>query len=97
MAQMNRNHGFIAIAGLLVGLAAASATAVAHTSTPAPSADQQKGTMPHEMNKGGMMKPDMITGPEMQQKMSRMMDNCNRMMESMNPNPNGAPAPSNKG
>lgn len=97
MAQMNRTHGFIAIAGLLVGLAAASVSAVAQTSTPAPSADQQKGVMPHEMNKGGMMKPGMMMGPEMQHKMSRMMDNCNHMMESMNPNPNGTPAPSNKG
>ena|SRR5579883_622189 len=97
MAQMNRTHGFIAIAGLLAGLAVASASAVAQTSTLAPSADQQKGMMPHEMKKGGMMKPGMMMGPEMQQKMSRMMDNCNRMMESMNPNPNGTPLPANKG
>ncbi len=97
MTRMNRTQGMIAVAGLLMGLAAADATAVAQTSTPTPSADQQKGMMPHGMDNGGMMKPGMMMKPEMQQKMSSMIDNCNHMMESMNPNPNGTPAPSNKG
>jgi hypothetical protein len=87
----------IAVAGLLMGLAAAGATAVAQTSTPAPSVDQQKGMMPHGMDNDGMMKPGMMTNPEMQQKMSRMINNCNHMMDSMSPDPNGTLAPSNKG
>ncbi len=37
---------------------------------------------------GGMM-----MNPEMQQKMTRMMDNCNRMMQSMDQNKNGTTAP----
>jgi Spy/CpxP family protein refolding chaperone len=86
----------IAVAGLLVGLAAAGAPAVAQNSPPVPSADQDKGLMPHEMKHGGMMKPGMMMGPEMQRKMSRMVDNCNRMMEAMNSTKNGAPAPSDK-
>jgi hypothetical protein len=36
--------------------------------------------------------PGMKMNEEMQQKMTRMMDNCNRMMESMMQNKEGAPA-----
>lgn len=49
--------------------------------------------MDHEMpnGQGGMM-PGMMMNGEMQQQMTRMMDNCNRMMESMMQNKDGAPA-----
>jgi hypothetical protein len=36
--------------------------------------------------------PGMMMNGEMQQKMTRMMDNCNRMMGSMMQNKDGAPA-----
>jgi hypothetical protein len=48
------------------------------------------------MKNGGMMKSGMMMGPEMRRKMSRMMDNCNRMMKAMNPTKDGTPTPSDK-
>jgi hypothetical protein len=85
MAQMNRTRGVIAMAGLLAGLAMAGVPAFAQTSAPAPGASPDKGMM---MNQ------------EMMQKMSRMIDNCNRMMESKMQNKDGtttSPAKPNKG
>jgi hypothetical protein len=48
--------------------------------------------MDHQMpdDQGGM--PGMMMNGGMQQKMTRMMDNCNRMMESMVQNKDVAPA-----
>lgn len=97
MAQMNRIHGVIAAVGLLAGVALVDTHAVAQTNAPAPSGDQGKGMMPDGMGNGGMMKPGMMMNPDMQQRMSRMMDNCNRMMESMIPNKGDTPTPPNKG
>jgi Spy/CpxP family protein refolding chaperone len=98
MAHVRRTQGVIAVAGLLAGVAMAGVSAFAQTNAPAPSVDQGNG-MHHGMNSGAM-KPGMMMDQEMQQKMSRMMDNCNRMMESMMPNKGGATtpsAPTNKG
>ena len=81
MTQMERISGVIATVGLLAGLAMPGIPAFAQTSAPAPGADQGKGLMPG----GEAMKPGMMMDPAMRQKMSRMMDNCNRMMESMFP------------
>jgi hypothetical protein len=81
MTQMKRMPCVIATAGLLAGLAMAGIPAFAQISAPAPGAGQAKGMMPG----GEAMKPSMTMDPAMQQKMSRMMDNCNRMMESMMP------------
>lgn len=97
MAQMNKIYGVVAAIGLLAGLALTGIPAVAQTKTPAPSVDQGKGMMPDGMTNNGMMKPGMMMNPDMQQKMSRMLDNCNHMMESMIPNSGGAPTPPNKG
>jgi Spy/CpxP family protein refolding chaperone len=93
MAQMNKTKRVIAVAGLLAGLALAGASAFAQTSAPAAAANQGGSMMDHEMpnGQGGMM-PGMKMNEEMQQKMTRMMDNCNRMMESMMQNKEGAPA-----
>jgi hypothetical protein len=79
MNQMKRMPGVIATAGLLAGLAMAGIPAFAQTGAPALGAGQAKGMMPG----GDAMKPGMMMDPAMRQKMSRMMDNCNRMMESM--------------
>jgi hypothetical protein len=81
MIQMKRLLGAIATAGLLAGLAAAGVPAFAQTSAPAPGGAQGKSMMPD----GEAMKPGMMMDPAMRQKMSRMMDNCNRMMGSMMP------------
>jgi hypothetical protein len=42
------------------------------------------------MSSGDAMKPGMMMDPEMRRKMSRMMDNCDRMMESIMPKDDGA-------
>jgi hypothetical protein len=94
MTQMKRVPGVFTTAGLLAGLAMAGIPAFAQTSAPAPDAGQAKGMMPG----GEAMKPGMMMDPAMRQKMSRMMDNCNRMMESMMPKDDGAtPSVPNKG
>lgn len=82
MARMNRTQGAIVMVGLLAGLVIAGVPAFAQTSAPAPREAQGKG----------MMQPGMMN-QEMMQKMSRMMDNCNRMMESMQ-NKGGTTPPS---
>jgi hypothetical protein len=89
MAQMNNKARVITTAALLAGLAMAGIPAWAQTNAPAPT-DQGSHMMQREMPNGGGMKPGMMMDPEMRQKMSRMMDNCNRMMESMTQNKDGA-------
>jgi Spy/CpxP family protein refolding chaperone len=89
MARTNSIHGFVAAVGLLAGLALTGTSALAETNPPAASTDQGHGMMPDGMNHGGMM--NMMMNRDMQQKMSRMMDNCNRMMESMIPNKENTP------
>jgi Spy/CpxP family protein refolding chaperone len=93
MAQMNKTMGVIAMAGLLGGLVLAGAPASAQTSAPAAPAPQGGAMMDHGIpnGQGGTM-PGMMMNGEMQQKMTRMMDNCNRMMRSMIQNKDGAPA-----
>ena len=100
MTQTNRIKNCIVIAGLLAGLALASLPAFAQTNTPAAEADQGSGMMQHGMPNGGAMKPGMMMDEGMRQKMSRMVDNCNRMMESMASTRDGTPllsVPPNKG
>ena len=79
--------------GILAGI-----PAWAQTKAPTQT-DQGNGMMRRGMPNGEGMKSGMMMDPEMQQKMSRMMDNCNRMMESMTPNEDGVTSPSvpNKG
>jgi Spy/CpxP family protein refolding chaperone len=93
MAQMNKTKRVIAVTGLLAGLALAGASAFAQTNAPAAPTNQEGAMMDHQMpeRQGGMM-PGMMMNGEMQQKMTRMMDDCNRMMESMMPNKDGAPS-----
>jgi hypothetical protein len=69
-------------------LAIAGIPAWAQTSAPART-DQGNHMMQREMPGGDGMKSGMMTDPEMRQKMSKMMDNCNHMMESMTPNKDG--------
>lgn len=98
MTQTIRTKSRIVIAGLLAGVALASLPAFAQTNVPAPHADQGSGMMQHGMPNGEAMQPGMMMGRDMQQKMSRMMDSCNRMMESMMPSKDGTPsAPTDKG
>jgi len=93
MARMNKTKRVIAITGLLVGLALGATAVFAQTNVPPASASEPGAMMDHQMpdGQGGMM-PGMMMNGEMQQKMTRMMDSCNRMMESMMQNKDGAPA-----
>ena len=95
MARMNSVHGFVAAVGLLAGLALAGTSALAQTNPPAASTDHGHGMMMDGMNHGNLM--SMMMNHDMQQKMSRMMDNCNRMMESMIPNKENTPTTPNNG
>lgn len=98
MTQTIRTKSRIVIAGLLAGVALASLPAFAQTNIPAPGVDQGSGMMQRRMPNGEAMQPGTMMDHDMQQKMSRMMDNCNRMMGSMMPGKDGTPsAPTNKG
>ena len=79
MTQINKTKGAIVMAGLLGGLVLGGVPVIAQTSAPSVPTDQGS-VMPKVQ--GGIM-PGMMMNEEMQQKMSRMMDNCNRMMETM--------------
>jgi hypothetical protein len=98
MARMNKTKRVIALAGLLAWLTLGGTVTFAQTNAPAAPATEGGATMDHEMSNGqggmmpGMMMPGMMMNGEMQQKMSRMMDNCSRMMESMMQNTDGTPA-----
>lgn len=73
-----------ALAVLIVGLAVAGASG-AFAQSPAAAAPPTQG--------GAM--PGMMMNEEIMQKMSKMMDNCNKMMETMMQNktaPSGSPA-----
>jgi len=74
---MNKIKGAVAVAGLVGGLALAGIPAFAQT--PAPSAAHEKGMMMKDMPNGQAAMP---MNPEMIQEMSKMMDNCNHMMEA---------------
>ena len=90
MARMNKIKDMIAMAGLAGGLALAGIPAFAQSTPPSQGGGMMQG-IPN--GRAGMM-----MNPEMQQKMSKMMDNCNRMMESMNKAGGVVPAaPANKG
>ena len=94
MTRMKIIYCYIAMIALLVGLAMAGVPAFAQTSNPAPGGDDRKGMMPS----GDAMMPGMMMDPAMRQQMSRMMDNCNLMMESMVPKDGGTtPSVPNKG
>lgn len=79
MARMNNLKGAIAVAGLVGGLALAGVPAFAQTPAPAvPQAASEKGMMKDMPND----QAGMPMNPGMMQKMSKMMDNCNHMMEA---------------
>jgi hypothetical protein len=95
MTQMNKTKRIIGMAGLLGGLILAGGPAFAQTNTPPVPAKQRGAPMENGMPKSQTGMPGMMMNSGMQQKMSRMMDNCNHMMESMMQNKDGTPA--NKG
>jgi Spy/CpxP family protein refolding chaperone len=92
MVRMNKTKRVIAVTGLLAGLALGGTATFAQTNAPPATVNKGGAMMDHQMpgGQGGMM-PGMMMNGEMQQKMTRMMDNCNRMMESMMQNKDGAP------
>ena len=90
MARLNMMKSVFAAAGVFGGVAlVVLPAAFAQTNTPMTPTEMQQGM---SNDQGGMM-PGMMGSGEMQQKMARMMDNCNRMMESMMQNKDGTPTP----
>jgi Spy/CpxP family protein refolding chaperone len=96
MDRTNKTKRAIAMAGLLAGLALAGVPAFAQTNAPAAPANSGSAMMDHGMPNGqDRMMPGMAMNGEIQGKMARMMDKCDRMMASMMQHKDGAPA--NKG
>lgn len=74
---------------LVIGIAAAAGTATAayaqQPAKPQPGAEQMNRQMMGQSGSMGMMgMMKMMNDPEMRQQMSKMMQNCNRMMDRMN-------------
>jgi Spy/CpxP family protein refolding chaperone len=101
MARLTTMKSVIA-AGVLGALALATLpTAFAQMNAQPTPPDHGSSMMNHGMpnDQDGMM-PGMMgsaNSKEMRQKMTRMMDNCNRMMEGMMQNKPGTPTSPNKG
>ena len=92
MVSTNKTKRAIAAAGLLAALALGGASAFAQADAPAKAGNQPGAMTDHQMSMGhGGMMPGMMMSGEMQEQMSRMMDNCNRMMESMMQNHDHSP------
>ena len=98
MVRMNKIKNAIAVAGLVGGVALVGVPAFAQTPAPStPQAAPGNGMMMKDMPNS---QAGMPMNPEMMQKMSKMMDNCNNMMESMmkkDGGPGAPSAPANKG
>jgi hypothetical protein len=62
------------------GVLATATTAFAQSGTPSP---QSRGAMSMAGDQGGMMNMMGQMNPDHMKQMSRMVENCNRMMESM--------------
>ena len=98
MTRWNTMKFAIAAAGVSGGLAlAALPVAFAQSDTSTAPADHGGGMTQHGMpNEQSGMMPGMMGSMgsgEMQQKMARMMDNCNRIMESMLQDKSGTASP----
>ena len=94
---MTRKQTSIFAAAAVFGTLAAATTAFAQSGTPSP---QSPGTMPMAGEQGGMMNMMGQMDPDHMKQMSRMFENCNRMMESMMTapeKPNKEPAPGSHG
>jgi hypothetical protein len=97
---MTRKLARIFAATAVFATLAAATTALAQNGTPqngTPS-PQSPGTMPMAGAQGGMMNMMGQMDPDHMRQMSRMIQNCNRMMESMLPQkPSKEPAPGSHG
>jgi hypothetical protein len=79
-----KSTALFAVAAMLGGLAAA--TAFAQDRTPPSQPPQPQGMMGGQ---GGMMNMMGQMNPDQMKQMARMIENCNRMMESMSNPPTG--------
>ena len=77
---MTRKLTRIIAATAVFGALATATVAFAQGGTPSP---QSPGTMPMAGDQGGMMNMMGQMNPDQMRQMSRMIENCNRMMESM--------------
>ena len=84
---MTRKLTMLFAAAAVLGAVAAATTVFAEeTTTAPPQPPQTEGTM---SDHNGMMNMMGQMGPDHMKQITRMVDNCNRMMESMNNAPAG--------
>jgi hypothetical protein len=96
---MTRKLTWIFAAAAEFGALATATTAFAQNGT-LPSAASTPQAMPMTNDQGGMMNMMGQMGPDHMKQMSRMVENCNRMMESMTTTPEKpgtVPAPGSHG
>jgi len=94
---MTRKLTRIFAATAVFGALATATAAFAQGGTPSP---QSPGIMPMAGDQGGMMNMMGQMNPDQMKQMTRMVENCNRMMESMMTapeKPNKEPAPGSHG
>ena len=94
---MTRKLTRIFAATAVFGALAAATTAFAQNGTASP---PSPGGMPMTGYQGGMMNMMAQMNPDQMKQMTRMVENCNRMMESMTTTPEKpgkAPAPGSHG
>ena len=84
---MTRNLTTLFAAAAILGGIAAATTVFAEETAPSPQPPHTQDTMGGH---GGMMDMMGQMSPDQMKQMTRMVDNCNRMMESMNDAPAGS-------
>jgi hypothetical protein len=87
---MSRKLTALFVAAAMFSSLTAATTVFAEEANPSPQVPSAKGMMGDH---GGMMNMMGQMSPDHMKQMSRMVENCNRMMESMNHTPNQQPAP----
>jgi Spy/CpxP family protein refolding chaperone len=87
---MSRKLTALFVAAALFSSLTAATTVFAEEANPSPQGPSAQGMMGDH---GGMMNMMGQMSPDHMKQMSRMVENCNRMMESMNHTPNQQPAP----
>jgi len=94
MVRLNKSKRYAAIAGFLAGIALSGTAAMAETHHDRPDRATERGATAGNAASGGQTGTSQATAPssEVQQKLDRMAENCNLMMQSMMQGNGGVPA-----
>lgn len=94
MVRMNKSKRYAAIAGFLAGIALSGTAAMAETHHDRPDRATERGAVVgHSISSDQSETPQgTALNTDVQQKLDRMADNCNRMMQSMMQSNGSAPA-----